>query len=159
MLPAAIALQVPALAPSQREHPLTQAELQQTQFAQKPEAQSEVATHEAPRGRPPPLPGVHAEPEQAAPVTQSAAPVQLDGQPVSVPLQRYAPHAGEGVAPSAATLHWPTLPARLQRSQDPVQAVLQQTPSAQLPELHAALRLQGLPSTSLGWHVPPGDGQ
>jgi hypothetical protein len=56
-------------------------------------------------------------------------------------------------------LHWPTLPARLQRSHAPLQDVSQQTPSAQLPELHMAPREQALPLPSCGWQVPPAAGQ
>jgi hypothetical protein len=39
----------------------------------------------------------------------------------------------------------PTLPARLQASQVPAQAVLQQTPSTQLPLAHSPLRVHAAP--------------
>jgi hypothetical protein len=49
------------------------------------------------------------------------------------------PHDGLPVLPAVRTAQVPTEPVRLQASQAPPQAVLQHTPSTQLPEVHSLL--------------------
>ena len=57
-------------------------------------------------------------------------------QLAAVPSQRYGLHDGAPALPAPMTLQVPTFPMRLQASQAPSQAVLQQTPSTQLPDEH-----------------------
>jgi hypothetical protein len=80
--------------------------------------------------------------------------VQLVGHEADEPLQTYAPHEGLPGLPVATGVHVPTLPVRLQASQAPLQAVLQQTPSTQLPLAHWLAEVQE-PEPSLGTQVPP----
>jgi hypothetical protein len=66
--------------------------------------------------------------------------VQRMGQSGSVPLQTtLPPHAGMPGSFAGAGRHRPSWPGRLQRSQLPVQAASQQTPSAQKEEWHSTL--------------------
>jgi hypothetical protein len=58
------------------------------------------------------------------------------------------------VPPEATGLHVPTLPGRLQESQAPPQAVLQHTPSTQLPLPHWLLAEQALLLVCFGTHAP-----
>jgi hypothetical protein len=59
------------------------------------------------------------------------------------------------VEPAATGLHVPTLPATLQASHAPPQAVLQQTPSTQLPLPHWLSAEQVVPFVFLSAQVPP----
>lgn len=61
---------------------------------------------------------------------------------------------GLGACPPAIEVQVPTVPDRLQELQVPVQALLQQTPWAQNPELHMAAAVQGEPMASLPQLVP-----
>src|SRR5262245_38167804 len=54
-------------------------------------------------------------------------------------------HSLSGSVPSAWATQAPTLPVRSQREQLSVQAVWQQTPSAQKPDRHSAPSRQGFP--------------
>ena len=56
--------------------------------------------------------------------------------------------------PEATGLHVPTLPSRLQASQAPPHAVLQHTPSTQLPLPHWLAALHTAPLFSFGTHAP-----
>jgi hypothetical protein len=77
------------------------------------------------------------------------------GQSASAPLQTTAPpQAGLPRSPLGAALQLPSLPARLQRSQLPLQAWLQQKPSAQNPEVHCALLPQAVPVARSGSQLP-----
>jgi hypothetical protein len=65
-----------------------------------------------------------------------------------------------GLVPTSAGTQVPTLPEAAQVRQAPAQAVLQQTPSTQMPEPHFAASVQGCPSAIPGaspWgeSVPP----
>ena len=73
---------------------------------------------------------------------------QRMGQSARVPLHTTEPpHAGLPGSLTGAGLHVPLLAARLQRSQLPLQAWLQHTPSAQKPEPHSELEPQVVPIT------------
>jgi hypothetical protein len=62
--------------------------------------------------------------------------VQDAGQDADAPPHTYGEQAGLPVLPAVRTEQVPTEPATLQASQAPPHAVLQQTPSTQLPEAH-----------------------
>lgn len=53
------------------------------------------------------------------------------------------------------TVQVPTSPARLQKSQEPPQALLQHTPSAQLPLAHWLPPVQAAPLLSFGTQALP----
>ena len=57
--------------------------------------------------------------------------------------------------PEATGLHVPTLPAWLQESQAPVQAVLQHTPSTQLPLRHSLETVHVAGGDFFATHAPP----
>jgi hypothetical protein len=61
------------------------------------------------------------------------------------------PQAG---LPAATGLHVPTLPATLQASHAPSQAVLQHTPSTQLPLPHWLAAPHAPPGVFFGTHAP-----
>jgi hypothetical protein len=72
---------------------------------------------------------------------------QRMGQSGSVPLHTTVPpHAGLPGSFAGAGRQVPSCPARLQRSQLPVHALLQHTPSAQKPEAHSGLDAHAAPS-------------
>ena len=62
-----------------------------------------------------------------------ASALQLTGQLAAEPLQTYGAHIGLPNEPAGTLVHIPTAPGRLQASQAPLQAVLQQTPSTHWP--------------------------
>jgi hypothetical protein len=64
------------------------------------------------------------------------------------------PHEGEPVLPDATGLQVPTLPATLQASQEPPHAVLQHTPSTQLPLPHWLEAEHVAPLVCFGTHAP-----
>jgi hypothetical protein len=70
------------------------------------------------------------------PVVHWASVAQVVAQEADVPPQVYGAQDGLPPLPAGTTEQVPTLPLRLHASQAPPHAVLQQTPSAQLPELH-----------------------
>jgi len=80
--------------------------------------------------------------------------VQAEGHAAEEPPHTYAPHAGLPVVPAATGLHVPTLPATLQESQAPVHAVLQHTPSTQLPLPHWLFAVQVTPGVCFATHAP-----
>lgn len=91
----------------------------------------------------------------AAELTQLASVEQKVGQLALLPSQTYCPQLGLAPKlPGDTTVHVPTEPARLQRSQPPWQSVLQQTPSTQLPDWHWLFEEQLLPRASLLTHAP-----
>lgn len=93
-------------------------------------------------------------PLQYVPPGQPA--LQRIGQSTSVPLQlTEAPHAGLPGSPDGAGRHEPTWPERSQRSQLPLQAPSQHTPSAQKPEPHSELAAQATPRAFSGTQLPP----
>ena len=112
-------------------HAPEQADEQHTFETQKPEA------HCVPPVQAEPLAscGVQVDELQKLPGAQSLSKLQRLGQLACVPEQTYGAHAGlEPGPPFDASVHWPGV--TLQTSQPPEQAVWQQTPSVQKPELH-----------------------
>lgn len=82
-----------------------------------------------------------------------ASTVQLAGHELVAPLQRYGVQDGLALdAPAGAATQLPTVPARLQKSQPRPQAVLQHTPSTQLPEVHWLAPEQVRPLACFGTH-------
>ena len=74
--------------------------------------------------------------------------VQRIGQSASVPLQTMAPpQAGLPGSFTGAGVQVPVVGPRLQRSQLPLHAWLQHTPSAQKPDWHSELEPQVVPCT------------
>jgi hypothetical protein len=80
--------------------------------------------------------------------------VQVAPQLAEEPLHTYAPQEGLPVLPEATGLQVPTLPVTLQASQAPPHAVLQQTPSTQLPLPHWLLAVQVVLLVFFGTHAP-----
>jgi hypothetical protein len=81
--------------------------------------------------------------------------VQTVGQLPEVPSHtRWFEHAGAPGVPSDTGVHVPREPGRLQTSQEPAQALLQQTPSTQTLVWHWLAPLQGCPGGLFGWQVP-----
>ena len=80
--------------------------------------------------------------------------VQVLGQLAEEPLQTKAPHEGEPALPATTGLHVPTLPATLQASHEPPQAVLQHTPSTHWPLPHWLVPVQVPPFVFFGTHAP-----
>lgn len=77
------------------------------------------------------------------------------GQSGSVPLQTtLGGHTGLPGSLAGAGLQVPLRLGRLQRSQLPVQALVQHTPSAQKVELHSTLDWQAAPSCLRAAHWP-----
>jgi hypothetical protein len=70
------------------------------------------------------------------------------------PLHQVVPHSEAGSVPLAAALHVPSAPATLHASHVPLHALLQQYPSAQLPERHCAPEVQALPVANSPSHEP-----
>jgi hypothetical protein len=134
------AWQVPLQAPSQ-----------QTPSTQKPLAQPAArvqASPAAPLARQVPA-------SQNAPALHCPSAVQVVTQAASVPLQVERPHSLPGSVPAVEMVQLPTLPTVLQASQAPPHAPLQQTPSAQKPEVHWLPPPQEAPSTFFAVQVPP----
>jgi hypothetical protein len=88
------------------------------------------------------------------PAAHWASEAQTPGQAEEEPLQRYGEQEGAPVLPAASAVHVPTRPGRLQASQAPPQAALQQTPSTQLPLVHALPAAQEAPLPCLGTQAP-----
>ena len=61
---------------------------------------------------------------------------------------------GTPVLPALTKVQVPTVPARLQASHAPPQAVLQQTPSTQLPEVHSLAAAQAVPLAFFATQAP-----
>ena len=74
--------------------------------------------------------------KQVLPAVHWVSLVHEVGQLADEPLQRNGAQVGLPVLPEATGLHVPTLPVWLQESQEPLHAVLQHTPSTQLPLPH-----------------------
>ena len=106
------------------------------------------------------LPAVHATPlarlaMQVVPLQNAVAAhwvsvVQLDPHAPVVPPHTYGAHEGAPVAPAASARQVPRLPGRLQASQAPPHAVLQQYPSMHCPETHSFEPPHTAPFASLG---------
>ena len=80
---------------------------------------------------------------------------QKMGQSASVPLHTTAPpQAGLPGSRAGAGPQVPTLPVRLQRSQLPLHAWSQHTPSAQKPDWHSALEPHVAPGSLEGAQTP-----
>jgi len=77
--------------------------------------------------------------------------VQAPGQLTEEPSQTYAPHAG---LPAESGVHVPTLPATLHASHALPQAVLQHTPSTQLPLPHWLLAVHAPAGVFFGTQAP-----
>ena len=86
---------------------------------------------------------------------QFASTVHEPGQLAAEPLHTYGAQAGAPAVPAELLVQVPTLPARLQASQAPAQAVLQHTPSTQLPATHSLSAPQVVPRTFLGTQAEP----
>jgi len=77
-----------------------------------------------------------------------ASPVHAVGQAGLVPPHRYGAQLGLPAEPAATLLHVPSVAApaaTLHASHAPLQALLQHTPSTQLPDEHSPVVLQALP--------------
>ena len=121
----------------------------------------------------------------AAPALHTPAPLHMDAavavapvhaaatQTVLAPQLRHAPppsqtpslphvdcavaeHMPRGLVPLPAGVHVPMLPTCAQVLQAPVQAVLQHTPSTQLPLAHTLPVVHAVPFVSFGTHEPAG---
>jgi hypothetical protein len=67
---------------------------------------------------------------------------------------RWLGHAGTPEVPDGTGVHVPAEPGWLQASQEPEQALLQQTPSTQKSDWHWLAPLQGCPGGLFSWQVP-----
>jgi len=85
---------------------------------------------------------------------QSLSALHELGQLRPLPLHTYGAQLGWPPAPALRGEHVPTLPAELQTAQPPVHAVLQHTPSTQLPEVHWFPAVHAVPSVRFGAHAP-----
>jgi hypothetical protein len=85
---------------------------------------------------------------------QAASDVQLLGQAADEPEQAKGAQAGSPELPDDTRVHFPALPATLQTSQGPAQAVSQQTPSTQCPDWHSAPATQAVPGIPFGTQPP-----
>ena len=90
--------------------------------------------------------GAHTPAPQALPAEQPVLEVQLVGQSGPV-LHRYGPQPGIPGVP-ARLVHRPIEPGMLQALHDPTQALVQQTPSTQFPELHSEPAVQATASVA-----------
>jgi hypothetical protein len=79
---------------------------------------------------------------------------QVVPQLAEEPVHTYGPQEGLPALPEATGPHVPMLPATLQASQAPPHAVLQQTPSTQLPLPHWLLAVQEVALVFLGTQAP-----
>ncbi len=151
MLPEATGLQVPAL-------PVTLQASQEPPHAvlqQKPSTQLPLM-HWLAVVQLPPLGFwlVQTPPTQVLPLAHWVSLVQAVGQLADEPLHRNGAQVGLPVLPEATGLQVPTLPATLQESQEPPQAVLQHTPSTQLPLPHWLLAVQVVLLVFFATHAP-----
>jgi hypothetical protein len=92
--------------------------------------------------------------KQMLPLVHWVLLVQAVGQEAEEPLHTNGAQVGLPALPEATGLHVPTLPATLHASQEPLHAVLQQTPSAQLPLPHWLAAEQVAPADFFGSQVP-----
>ncbi len=145
--PAGLLAQVPTLpARSQASQAPAQAVLQHTPSTQLPLTHAFAAAQVAPGA----FLGTQAEPLQYWPAAHWLSAAQLVGQPALTPEQANGAHDGLPVEPAGRLAQVPTLPVRLQALQAPAQAVLQHTPSTQLPLTHAFAAVQAAPRAFLG---------
>jgi hypothetical protein len=128
-----------------------QAVLQHTPSTQLPLAHWVPAAHAVPLG----WSATQTPPLQLEPVTHWVLEVQLVGQLLDVPLHRYGEQLGLPVEPDDMLVQVPSEPVRLQASHAPEQAVLQQRPSTQLPEVHWLAPVQVAPLVCFTTQVPP----
>ncbi len=150
--PAGVLAQVPTLPVRlQASQAPAQAVLQHTPSTQLPLTHAFAAAQVAPRG----FLGTQAEPLQYWPAAHWLSAVQLVGQPALIPEQANGAHDGLPVEPAGLLAQVPTLPVRLQALQAPAQAVLQHTPSTQLPLTHAFAAVQAAPRAFLGTQAEP----
>ena len=121
-------VQVPRLPGSaQLWHVPPQLLLQHTRSTQSPEAHSVEAAHAVPGA----FLATQVPPEQKPELLQSELAEQLVAQAL-LPPQKNCPHSLPGSVRAATGAQVPTLPARLQASQVPSHALLQQAPSTQV---------------------------
>ncbi len=116
----------------QASHDAEHAVLQQTPSTQLPLRHSLDNVQAAPLANE----ATHAPPLQWCAAAHPASFAQLDGQEALDPLHTKGEHDGLPDVPAALLLQMPTEPATLQASHAPEQALLQQTPSTQLPLEH-----------------------
>ncbi len=81
--------------------------------------------------------------------------VQDTGHDADEPPQTYGAHEGLPVVPATRTAQVPTEPVTLHASQAPPHAVLQQTPSTQLPERHWLFAVHAGPLPSFATQLVP----
>ena len=87
----------------------------------------------------------HMPPEQYLPLWQLVSTVQVAGHAFEPPPQTRGAQAGAPAEPALRKVQVPTVPARLQASQAPPQAEVQQKPSTQLPLWQSVGRVQEPP--------------
>ncbi len=90
-------------------------------------------------------------------LTQLASDVHVVGQVLAVPEQTNGAHVGVPVAPEGRVVHVPVAVAPsavVQASHEPVQAALQQTPSAQYEDVHWSFAVQDPARADFATHCP-----
>jgi hypothetical protein len=128
-----------------------QAVLQQKPSTQLPLMHSEAEVQAPPLG----FWLVHLPLKQVLPLAHCESAVQAVGHEAEAPLHKKGAQVGLPGEPAETGLHVPTLPVRLQASHEPPHAVLQQTPSTQLPLPHWLAAEQAVPLVFWGTQVPP----
>jgi hypothetical protein len=124
--------------------------LQQKPSTQLPLWHWEAAVHAPPLG----FWLVQAPLKQVLPAAHWVSLAHEVGQEADEPLHRKGAQVGLPELPEATGLHVPTLPGRLHASQEPLHAVLQHTPSAQLPLPHWLAAEQVAPADFFGSQTP-----
>jgi hypothetical protein len=138
---------------SQRRQLPAQALLQQTPSTHWPEAHWQPSLHPTPLARL----AEHAVPTQAKPdlhCVDEQPPEQLV-EHAPEPLHMRLPQPPSGSVPAGRLVQVPRLLARLQARHGPVQLLLQQKPSTQLPDWHSQPAPQVTPRAFLAVHRPP----
>lgn len=94
------------------------------------------------------------EPRHVVVLGASTSPGQVADEPVQNSGRSHTVAAGRQLKLADWNEHVPTDPLRLHASHAPPQAVLQQTPSMQLPETHCVLEVHAWPFVCCAWQVP-----
>jgi hypothetical protein len=104
------------------------------------------------------LPVQVVEPQETPLAYRRQAPAPLHAPSCPQLVAPSSSQVASGSMPSRTTPHWPSAPETLFAArhvmQVPVQAVLQHTPSTQLPLLHSFSPAQATPFVFLGEHTP-----
>ena len=98
--------------------------------------------------------GTQRPPAQKLVETQPESCLHLAGQLADAPSQTYGAQLGSPGAAATTLLQVPTVPARLHRLQAPAHAVLQHTPSTQLPAAHSLAPAQTAPGAFFNAQAP-----